>query len=102
MSEDSATQKNRFSLKQAAKYVAVFALGAMLYDWADDFFDKDDSDKPRYQFIASGEGRVIMVGDKHNGKLYVKRANRPIVASPYDTPYEWEEYITAVQVLREK
>ena len=25
-----------------------------------------------------------------------------IVASPYDTPYEWEEYITAVQVLREK
>ena len=101
MSEDSATPKNRFGLKQAAKYVAVFAIGAMLYDWADDFFDKDDSDKTRYQFIASGEGRVIMVGDKQNGKLYVRRA-KGLVAGKDDTPYQWEEYVEGIVLLREK
>ena len=101
MSEDSATPKNRFGLKQAAKYVAVFALGAMLYDWADDFFDKDDSDKTRYQFIASGDTGVIMVGDKQNGKLYVRRA-KGLVAGKDDTPYQWEEYVEGIVLLREK
>ena len=52
--EDEGKERATSQFSQMAKYLIAFLLGAMLYDWADDQFDKDEEPKEGVWVFESG------------------------------------------------
>tara|TARA_B100000700_G_C14562533_1_gene631770 strand:- start:40 stop:312 length:273 start_codon:yes stop_codon:yes gene_type:complete len=69
--EDEGKERTTSQLSQIAKYLIAFLLGAMLYDWADDQFDKDEE---KGEWVLGDDGLIKM--NTRTGEAYKFTSNQ--------------------------
>ena len=93
MSETAPTKQSNDRLQQTTKYIVAIIVGAMVYDWADDQFDKND-EKPQWQFVEVND--ILLMGNTRTGVLYEREAH-----TEGETYFRWSPIVSAPKTKKD-